>query len=240
MANSPLSDPDWYTFKIEEVIEQIELLDLTDAQKNLFIEHIQSRPWEVDWAKDFTHDYLHGGRCAEGLLHLARGLEASGNTELLPQLHYDAGKSIAGELAHHNLDRNFALNLHFQDQASSIQAGTGRSWWVPIMSFANTFKKSNDGQVPEPVLLDETNHDSDDREQNSNSEESEPLQERNTSDDQTSAFSSPQHTEEKEFSLDTTTKQSETVLSTFNALKKSSEAQKFLDYKGFKRVVDQN
>ncbi|MDO4714612.1 MAG: hypothetical protein Q4B28_08535 [bacterium] len=111
---------------------------------------------------------------------------------------------------------------------------------MPIMSFANTFKKSNDGQIPESVLLDETNHNSNDREQNSNSEDSELLQERNTSDDQTSAFSSPQHTEEKEFSLDTTTKQSETVLSAFNALKKSSEAQKFLDYKGFKREGDQN
>lgn len=87
---------------MEGVIEQIQLLDLTVDQKNLFIEHIQSRPWEADWAKDFTNDYLHGGRCAEGLLHLARGLEASGNTELLPQLHYDAAKSIAGEVAHHS------------------------------------------------------------------------------------------------------------------------------------------
>lgn len=75
--------------------DQIRNLALSADQKEAFLDQIANRPWEADWSRAFTNDYLQGDRCAEGLLQMAKGLEASGNTTLIPELSYDAAKSIA-------------------------------------------------------------------------------------------------------------------------------------------------
>lgn len=94
-AGSLLNNPSAYQAKLQSVADQIQNLHLTAAQKSAFLDELAKKSWEADWSKAFTNDYLQGDRCAEGLLQMAKGLEASGNTTLIPELSYDAAKSIA-------------------------------------------------------------------------------------------------------------------------------------------------
>ena len=90
-----LNDPSAYQAKLQSVADQIQNLNLTTGQKTAFLDELNKRSWELDWSRAFTNDYLQGDRCAEGILQTAKGLEASGNTTLIPELGYDATKSIA-------------------------------------------------------------------------------------------------------------------------------------------------
>jgi len=90
-----LNDPSAYQVKLQSVADQIQNLDLTAGQKSAFLDELTKKSWQLDWSKAFTNDYLQGDRCAEGLLQMAKGLEASGNTTLIPEVSYDAAKSIA-------------------------------------------------------------------------------------------------------------------------------------------------
>ena len=139
-AGSLLNDPSAYQTKLQSVAHQIQNLDLTSGQKSAFLDELTKKSWELDWSKAFTNDYLQWDRCAEGLLQMAKGLEASGNTTLIPQLSYDAAKSIAWSALHTSSERAFVAGMQITDATVSEIAWSGSTWRVPITGFANTFK----------------------------------------------------------------------------------------------------
>ena len=139
-AGSLLNDPSAYQAKLQSVADQIQNLDLTSGQKSAFLDELTKKSWELDWSKAFTNDYLQWDRCAEGLLQMAKGLEASGNTTLIPQLSYDAAKSIAWSALHTSSERAFVAGMQITDATVSEVAWSGSTWRVPITGFANTFK----------------------------------------------------------------------------------------------------
>lgn len=149
-----MASPEAYHAKLDAVREQIQNLNLTFDQKKAFLDELSSKPWEADWSKAFTNDYLQGDRCAEGLFHLAKGLEASGNQTLIPDLNYDTLKSIAGTTVHSSKERVFGIGLELTDKVGQEVAGSGSTWWIPITGFANTFKdmkvEESDATVQEP------------------------------------------------------------------------------------------
>lgn len=149
-----MASTETYHAKLDAVREQIQNLNLTFDQKKAFLDELSSKPWEADWSKAFTNDYLQGDRCAEGLFHLAKGLEASGNQTLIPDLNYDAAKSIVGTGVHNAQERVFGVGLQLTDKIGQEVAGSGSTWWVPITGFANTFKdmkvEESDATVQEP------------------------------------------------------------------------------------------
>ena len=139
-AGSLLNDPSAYQAKLQSVADQIQNLDLTAGQKSAFLDELTKKSWELDWSKAFTNDYLQWDRCAEGLLQMAKGLEASGNATLIPQLSYDAAKSIAWSALHTSSERAFVAGMQITDATVSEVAWSGSTWRVPIIGFANTFK----------------------------------------------------------------------------------------------------
>ena len=131
-----------YQAKLNAVADQIKHLALSSDQKAAFLKELTNRPWEMDRSKAFTNDYLQGDRCAEGLLQMAKGLADSGNQTLIPDLAYDAGRSIAGTTLHNLGERSFNLGLEITTQAVQNQPGSWSTRFVPIVSFFNTFKKN--------------------------------------------------------------------------------------------------
>lgn len=131
-----------YQAKVNAVADQIKHLALSSDQKAAFLKELTNRPWEMDRLKAFTNDYLQGDRCAEGLLQMAKGLADSGNQTLIPDLAYDAGRSIAGNTLHNLGERSFNLGLEITTQAVQNQPGSWSTRFVPIVSFFNTFKKN--------------------------------------------------------------------------------------------------
>ena len=131
-----------YQAKVNAVADQIRHLALSSDQKAAFLKELTNRPWEMDRSKAFTNDYLQGDRCAEGLLQMAKGLADSGNQTLIPDLAYDAGRSIAGNTLHNLGERSFNLGLEITTQAVQNQPGSWSTRFVPIVSFFNTFKKT--------------------------------------------------------------------------------------------------
>ena len=131
-----------YQAKVNAVADQIKHLALSPDQKASFLKELTNRPWEMDRSKAFTNDYLQGDRCAEGLLQMAKGLADSGNQTLIPDLAYDAGRSIAGSTLHNLGERSFNLGLEITTQAVQNQPDSWSTRFVPIVSFFNTFKKN--------------------------------------------------------------------------------------------------
>ena len=131
-----------YQAKVNTVADQIKHLALSSDQKDAFLKELTNRPWEMDRSKAFTNDYLQWDRCAEGLLQMAKGLADSGNQTLIPDLAYDAGRSIAGNTLHNLGERSFNLGLEITTQAVQNQPGSWSTRFVPIVSFFNTFKKN--------------------------------------------------------------------------------------------------
>ena len=131
-----------YQAKVNAVADQIKHLALSPDQKASFLKELTNRPWEMDRSKAFTNDYLQWDRCAEGLLQMAKGLADSGNQTLIPDLAYDAGRSIAGSTLHNLGERSFNLGLEITTQAVQNQPGSWSTRFVPIVSFFNTFKKT--------------------------------------------------------------------------------------------------
>ena len=131
-----------YQAKVNAVADQIKHLALSSDQKAAFLKELTNRPWEMDRSKAFTNDYLQGDRCAEGILQMAKGLADSGNQILIPDLAYDAGRSIAGSTLHNLGERSFNLGLEITTQAVQNQPGSWSTRFVPIVSFFNTFKKT--------------------------------------------------------------------------------------------------
>ncbi len=155
-AGSLLNDPSAYQTKLQSVAHQIQNLDLTAGQKSAFLDELTKKSWELDWSKAFTNDYLQGDRCAEGLLQMAKGLEASGNTTLIPELSYDAAKSVAWSALHTSSERAFVAGMQITDATVSEIAWSGSTWRVPITGFANTFKdtKMEENSDKKPVKID--------------------------------------------------------------------------------------
>ena len=139
LPGSKFLDASVYHDKLREVSDEIKTLSLTDPQKTAFIKQLEDQPWKADWTKWFTSDYLHGQRCAKWLLETARGLAHSGSN-LVPEFSYDSAMNIAGNQAHNQAERFFNVNMEVVEHIPG-KAGSGRSWWVPITGFANTFKK---------------------------------------------------------------------------------------------------
>ena len=131
-----------YQAKVNAVADQIKHLALSSDQKASFLKELTNRPWEMDRSKAFTNDYLQWDRCAEGLLQMAKGLADSGNQTLIPDLAYDAGRSIAGSTLHNLGERSFNLGLEITTQTVQNQPGSWSTRFVPIVSFFNTFKKN--------------------------------------------------------------------------------------------------
>ena len=131
-----------YQAKVNAVADQIRHLALSPDQKASFLRELTNRPWEMDRSKAFTNDYLQWDRCAEGLLQMAKGLADSGNQTLIPDLAYDAGRSIAGSTLHNLGERSFNLGLEITTQTVQNQPGSWSTRFVPIVSFFNTFKKN--------------------------------------------------------------------------------------------------
>ena len=131
-----------YQAKVNAVADQIKHLALSPDQKASFLKELTNRPWEMDRSKAFTNDYLQWDRCAEGLLQMAKGLADSGNQTLIPDLAYDAGRSIAGSTLRNLGERSFNLGLEITTQTVQNQPGSWSTRFVPIVSFFNTFKKN--------------------------------------------------------------------------------------------------
>ena len=139
LPGSKFLDASVYHDKLTEVSDKIKTLSLTLPQKTAFIKQLEDQPWKVDWSKNFTSDYLHGQRCAKWLLEIARGL-ANTKSEIVPEFSYDAAMNIAGSQAHNQSERFFDINMEIVENIPG-KPGSGRSWWVPISRFDNTFKK---------------------------------------------------------------------------------------------------
>ena len=153
LPGSKFLDASVYHDKLTEVVNEIDMLSLSNSQKAAFIKQLQDEPWKADWTKWFTSDYLHGQRCAEWLLETARGLANSGSN-LVPEFSYDSAMNIAGSQAHNQTERFFNINMKIVENIAG-KAGSGRSWWVPITGFANTFKKepkNSDFSSPEETI----------------------------------------------------------------------------------------
>ena len=153
LPGSKFLDASVYHDKLTEVVNEIDTLSLSNAQKAAFIKQLQDEPWKADWTKWFTSDYLHGQRCAKWLLETARGLANSGSN-LVPEFSYDSAMNIAGNQAHNQAERFFNVNMEVVEHIPG-KAGHGSRWWIPITGFANTFKKEpkkSDFWSPEEII----------------------------------------------------------------------------------------
>ena len=137
---SKLLDTSAYQAKIADIIKEIDMLNLSKDQKLAFIKQFHDEPWKVEWnSKVFTSDILHGQRCAEWLLETARGLAHSGS-KVVPEFSYDSAMNIAGSKIREQSERFFDINMEIVENIPG-KPGSGRSWWIPISRFDNTFKK---------------------------------------------------------------------------------------------------
>ena len=137
---SKLLDTSAYQAKIADIIKEIDTLNLSKDQKLAFIKQLHDEPWKVEWdSKVFTSDILHGQRCAEWLLETARGLAHSGS-KVVPEFSYDSAMNIAGSKIREQSERFFDINMEIVENIPG-KPGSGRSWWIPISRFDNTFKK---------------------------------------------------------------------------------------------------
>ena len=137
---SKLLDTSAYQAKIADIIKEIDMLNLSKDQKLAFIKQLHDEPWKVEWnSKVFTSDILHGQRCAEWLLETARGLAHSGS-KVVPEFSYDSAMNIAGSKIREQSERFFDINMEIVENIPG-KPGSGRSWWIPISRFDNTFKK---------------------------------------------------------------------------------------------------
>ena len=153
LPGSKFLDASVYHDKLAEVVNEIDTLSLSNAQKAAFIKQLQDEPWKADWTKWFTSDYLHGQRCAEWLLETARGLANSGSN-LVPEFSYDSAMNVAGNQAHNQAERFFNVNMEVVEHIPG-KAGHGSRWWIPITGFASTFKKepkNSDFSSPEETI----------------------------------------------------------------------------------------
>lgn len=153
LPGSKFLDASIYQAKLAEVVNEIDILSLSNDQKAAFIKQLQDEPWKADWTKWFTSDYLHGQRCAEWLLETARGLANSGSN-LVPEFSYDSAMNIAGNQAHNQAERFFNVNMEVVEHIPG-KAGHGSRWWIPITGFANTFNKepkNSDFSSPEETI----------------------------------------------------------------------------------------
>ena len=97
---------------------------------------------------------------------MCRRAFANGNKTLIPQLSYDAAKSIAWSALHTSSERAFVAGMQITDATVSEVTWSGSTWRVPITGFANTFKdtkmedqdemskvsgKENDTTPPKPI-----------------------------------------------------------------------------------------
>ena len=139
LPGSKFLDASIYQDKLEKVVNEIDTLSLTDPQKTAFIKQLKDQPWKVDWSKNFTSDYLHGQRCAKWLLEIARGL-ADTKSEIVPEFSYDSAMNVAGSKIREQSERFFDINMEIVENIPG-KPGSGRSWWIPITRFDNTFKK---------------------------------------------------------------------------------------------------
>ena len=137
---SKLLDTSAYHAKVADIIKEIDTLNLSKDQKLAFIKQLHDEPWKVEWnSKVFTSDILHGQRCAEWLLETARGLAHSGS-KVVPEFSYDSAMNIAGSKIREQSERFFDINMEIVENIPG-KPGSGRSWWIPISRFDNTFKK---------------------------------------------------------------------------------------------------
>ena len=137
---SKLLDTSAYQAKIADIIKEIDTLNLSKDQKLAFIKQFHDEPWKVEWnSKVFTSDILHGQRCAEWLLETARGLAHSGS-KVVPEFSYDSAMNIAGSKIREQSERFFDINMEIVENIPG-KPGSGRSRWIPISRFDNTFKK---------------------------------------------------------------------------------------------------
>ena len=137
---SKLLDTSAYQAKVADIIKEIDTLNLSKDQKLAFIKQLHDEPWKVEWdSKVFTSDILHGQRCAEWLLETARGLAHSGS-KVVPEFSYDSAMNIAGSKIREQSERFFDINMEIVENIPG-KPGSGRSWWIPISRFDNTFKK---------------------------------------------------------------------------------------------------
>ena len=139
LPGSKFLDASIYQDKLEKVVNEIDTLSLTDPQKTAFIKQLKDQPWKVDWSKNFTSDYLHGQRCAKWLLEIARGL-ADTKSGIVPEFSYDSAMNVAGSKIREQSERFFDINMEIVENIPG-KPGSGRSWWIPITRFDNTFKK---------------------------------------------------------------------------------------------------
>ena len=139
LPGSKFLDASVYHDKLTEVSNEIDTLSLTQPQKDAFIKQLEDQPWKADWTKWFTSDYLHGQRCAKWLLEIARGL-ANTKSEIVPEFSYDSAMNVAGSKIREQSERFFDINMEIVENIPG-KPGSGRSWWVPISRFDNTFKK---------------------------------------------------------------------------------------------------
>ena len=137
---SKLLDTSAYQAKVADIIKEIDTLNLSKDQKLAFIKQLHDEPWKVEWnSKVFTSNILHGQRCAEWLLETARGLAHSGS-KVVPEFSYDSAMNIAGSKIREQSERFFDINMEIVENIPG-KPGSGRSWWIPITRFDNTFKK---------------------------------------------------------------------------------------------------
>ena len=137
---SKLLDTSAYQAKIADIIKEIDTLNLSKDQKLAFIKQLHDEPWKVEWdSKVFTSDILHGQRCAEWLLETARGIAHSGS-KVVPEFSYDSAMNVAGSKIREQSERFFDINMEIVENIPG-KPGSGRSWWIPISRFDNTFKK---------------------------------------------------------------------------------------------------
>lgn len=143
-TGSQLADPTHYTTKIESAIDTIKSLSLSNDQKDVFIQQLKDRPREADRSKTFTNDYLQWDRCVEGLVHTAKWV-AESQSKIVPELCYDAWKSVAWTTIHNAWERTVDIAINVTKDAIPWQPP--KTWWRWIMGaplFFNTFKKEND------------------------------------------------------------------------------------------------
>lgn len=147
-----------YQSKIDAVLNNINLLNLDWASKDMLIEHVKSQPWQSSReTSNFMNDYLHGMRCAEAVEQLAKSVADSGRTDIVLNLNYDSTLDIVWQSVKDASER--AINANFVVNTPEIPWVAERSRWrfLQFPVFFNTFKdrltwedkKPNEPKTPE-------------------------------------------------------------------------------------------
>lgn len=141
-SGSKLNVLSTYTDKVNEVIHNISSMSwLTWSQKSAFIHEIGTKNWEsLRLSKWFTNDNLHGMRVLETLENVARALNDSWNHSIqIGSLTYEPSMDIVGTATHELTDRIGFVGMDISNTVSEIVPWHGRSMYIPIPIFANTF-----------------------------------------------------------------------------------------------------